>query len=69
MEQNIASMKGENMEETVYKIIQSFALTLAEIGMLSDLSKRTGENKSELVRRAIDLLYQKSINVEENENV
>lgn len=57
------------MEETVYKIIQSFALTLAEIGMLSDLSKRTGENKSELVRRAIDLLYQKSINVEENENV
>ncbi len=38
---------------------QTFTLQVKHIGMLTDLADRTGKNKSELIREAIELLYTK----------
>ena len=40
---------------------QTFTLQIRHIGMLTDLVDRTGKNKSELVREAIELLYKKPV--------
>lgn len=43
--------------ENEFAVAQSFTLYMVQIGELSDLQQRTGQNRSELVRQAIDLLY------------
>jgi predicted DNA-binding protein len=40
---------------------RTYTITLAEEGRLEDLSKATGKNKSELVREAINLLFEKEM--------
>lgn len=62
-------MKGNKMQEEIQvpnslAINQTFSITLLQVGELSDLQQRTKMNKSELVRKAIDLLYQRINEVE-----
>lgn len=37
---------------------QTFSLRMDDLAKVSDLARRLGKSKSEIVRRAIDLLYQ-----------
>lgn len=37
---------------------QTFSLRMDQLAKISDLSRRLGKSKSEIVRRAIDLLYE-----------
>lgn len=45
----------------------SFTLTMEEITKLSDLQQRLGLNRSEIVRRAITLLYERVNAIEAKE--
>ena len=36
---------------------QTFSLKMEHVGKVSDLAQRLGKSRSEIVRRAIDLLY------------
>lgn len=51
MDQNV-----QQMAEMAFS--QTFSLRMDQVAKISDLAQRLGKSKSEIVRRAIDLLYQ-----------
>lgn len=50
-----------------YAMAQSFTLYLEHIAKVSDLQQRLGIKRSEIVRRAIDLLYERVNAIEAKE--
>jgi hypothetical protein len=48
-------------------VTKTYSLTFAHIAKVSDLAQRLGISQGEIVRRAIDLLYQKIDRIEARE--
>lgn len=48
------------MDSIAISTNQTFTLQVLHVGMLADMAEKTGKNKSELVREAIELLFNTS---------